>query len=250
MHQPLPRPAEPACAPEPFRAALAELVQIGMSVARMVGRAAEAEAALAEAASAARVAEGISPLATSLAEAMAADQAAAAAGEARRSVITRTEIVAAAFNQTARAIRRTVLLAERLDRVWARPAATDTRHAMARRQIARAVSGAIAHEAEGDRAERLTEAAAERLDSLDTLDDIASRPAEDIIRDICRDLGLDPARNRLHSPLPLAGEGRGEGGVTRMNAGRSVADPPSCREGKARPKPLLHPRTRASPANP
>ena len=188
------RPDDAAPAPEHFRAALAELVQIGMSVARMVGRAAEAETALAEAASTATVADGVPPLATSLAEAIEADQAAAAAGEARRAVITRTEIVAAAFNQTARAIRRTILLAERLDRGWARPIAADTRQAMARRQIARAVSDAIAHEAEGDRAERLTDALTERLDSLDTLDDVTSRPAEDIIRDICRDLGLDPAR--------------------------------------------------------
>ena len=42
--------------------------------------------------------------------------------------------------------------------------------------------------------DRLIEALADRLDAPDTLDDVATRPAEDIIRDICRDLGLDPAR--------------------------------------------------------
>ena len=199
------RPDEPARAPEPFRAALAELVQIGLSVARMVGRAAEAETALAEAASTAKVAGGVSPLATSLAQAIEADQATAAAAEARRTVVARAAAVASAFTRTARAIRRTVLLAERLDRGWARPAIADDRHAMARRQIARAVADAIAREAEGARAERLTDAAAERLDSLDTLDDVASRPAEDIIRDICRDLGLDPARSRLNPRLPRGG---------------------------------------------
>ena len=118
---PDPDPTDTARAPEPFRAALAELVQTGMSVARMIGHAAEAEAALAKAASTANIADGVSPLATSLAEAIASDQAAAAAGEARRAVITRTQIVAAAFNQTARAIRRTIHLAERLDRGWGRP---------------------------------------------------------------------------------------------------------------------------------
>ena len=206
---PQPLRTETVTAPEPFRAALAELVQVGMSVARMVGQAAEAETALAVAASTA-VAGGVSPLATSLAEAIAADQAAAAAGEARRAVIARAEIVAAAFNQTARAVRRTIMLAERLDRAWARPIAIHNRHAMAHRQIARAVSDAIAGEAEGDRAERLTDALTERLDSLDTLDDVTTRPAEDIIRDICRDLGLNPARmppsSRAHptaaSPTP------------------------------------------------
>ena len=192
MTSSFPRYDQTAQAPGPFRAALAELVQIGISVARMVGSAAEAETALAEAASTANVADGVSPVATSLAEAIAADQAAAAAGEARRAVVTRAETVAAAFNQTARAIRRTILLAERLDRAWALPVAD--RHAMAQRQIVRAVSGAIASDSGGDDAERLTDALTEPLDSLDTLDDVTSRPAEDIIRDICRDLGLDPAR--------------------------------------------------------
>ena len=218
----LSRPDDTTSAPEPFRAALAELVQVGMSVARMVGRAAEAETALAEAAATATVAEGVSPLATSLAEAMAADQAAAAAGEARRAVITRTEIVAAAFAKTARAIRRTIFMAERLDRVWARPVAADDHLAMARRQIARAVSDAIARDAEGDRAERLTETLAERLDALDTLDDVTSRPAEDIIRDICRDLGLDPARM---TPRPAAQPA--ESPPARPLADPSIPTPPA-----------------------
>ena len=197
---PSPRPADTTNAPDPLRAALAELVQIGMSVARMVGGAAEAETALAKSAATASIADGVPPLATSLAEAIEADQAAAAAGEARRAVITRTETIAAAFNQTARAIRRTILLAERLDRGWACPVAATNHQAVARRQITRAVTDAIARETDGDRAERLTETVAERLDSLDTLDDVTSRPAEDIIRDICRDLGLDPAR----MPAPTA----------------------------------------------
>ena len=223
------RHADPIRAPEPFRAALAELVQIGMAVARMVGRAAEAETALAEAASTATVADGVPPLATSLAEAIEADRAAAAAGEARRAVIARTETVAAAFNQTARAIRRTILLAERLDRAWARPFAADTRLAMARRQIARAVSDAIAQEAEGDRAERLTDALTERLDSLDTLDDVTSRPAEDIIRDICRDLGLDPAR----MPPPTAAQ--------------PAASPPPFADPPFADPPIANAHARASP---
>ncbi len=46
---------------------MAELVQIGLSVARLVGRVAEAETALAEAASQINAAEGVSPLAESLA---------------------------------------------------------------------------------------------------------------------------------------------------------------------------------------
>ena len=196
---PASHPTDTPRAPEPFRAALAELVQVGMSIARMVGQAAEAETALAKSAATASIADGISPIATSLAEAIEADQAAAAAAEARRAVVARTQIVAAAYAHTARAIRRTVHLAERLDRGWARPTIADTRQAMARRHIARTVSDTIAQQTEGDRAERLTEALADRLDSPDTLDDVTSRPAEDIIRDICRDLGLDVA----HLPPPV-----------------------------------------------
>jgi hypothetical protein len=194
MNATLTRPDDTAHAPEPFRAAMAELVGIGMSVARLVGRAAEAEMAIAEAASQAIAADGVSPLANSLAEAIEADKATAAAAEARLTVVARTEIVATSFAQVARAVRRTVLLAERLDRGWARRSVADDRHAMARRQIARGVADAIERVADPARAEQLTDALAERMDSPDTLDEIGTRPAEEIIADICRELGVDPAR--------------------------------------------------------
>ncbi|WP_158744395.1 hypothetical protein [Acidisphaera sp. L21] len=184
---------ETICAPAPFREALADLVAFGMRVARMVACAADAEAVLAEAAVAAGVAEGLSPIAGSFAEAIEADRAASAAAEARREIVGRAHAVAAAFSQVSRAVRRTVLLAERLDRGWARPGGIDDRHAMARRQIGRAVADAIARDADGETAEMLNGALRERLDSLDTLDDIGERPVEDIIRAICRDLGVDPA---------------------------------------------------------
>jgi hypothetical protein len=193
-----PRACEITPAPDGFRAALAELVTIGMSVARMVGRSAETEIALADAA-ACGAAEGVPALATSLAEAIEADRAIAAAAEARGTVVPRVEAVTRAFAQVSRAIRRTVLLAERLDQGWARPSRADDRHAMAKRQIARGVADAIASEADGPRKERLTEALAERLDSLDEVEEIGSRPAEEIIREICRDLGVDLVRMRLGS---------------------------------------------------
>ena len=141
------------------------------------------------------------PLANSLAEAVEADQASAAAHEARQTVVARSQAIAAAFAQTARAIRRTIHLAERIDRAWAHPSHAgdshpDTREAMARRQITRAVTEAIHRDAAGQRAEDLID----RLDSLDTLDDVTSRPAEDIVHDICRDLGLDVAR--MPPPTP------------------------------------------------
>ncbi|WP_158743814.1 hypothetical protein [Acidisphaera sp. L21] len=171
------RSDDTAIGPAPLREALAELVQIGMSVARMLGRAAEAETALTEAA--AIVNPDVSPVAISLAEAIEADRAASAAGEARRDATARAERLAAGFAQVSRAIRRTVMLAERLERGWARPYADDQR-AMARRQADRAVR----------------DAPAERLDSLDRLEDVYGRPVEAIVRAVCRDLGVDPVRMR------------------------------------------------------
>jgi hypothetical protein len=222
--------------PAPFREALAELVQIGMIVARMVGRVAAAETALAEAAASAGVEDGVLPLATSLAEAIAADQAASAAAEARRDAVGRAEVVAACFTQVSRAIRRTVMLAERLDRGWARPCGADNRHAMARRQIVRAVSDAIARDADGEAAEGLTEAFRERLDSLDRLDEIGDRPIEDIIREICRDLGVDPVRMRFaaagqsparHAAVDLPPGVRPPGGIELPGAGAGARASPA-----------------------
>jgi CO dehydrogenase/acetyl-CoA synthase delta subunit len=141
MNQIPPRPDETAIAPPEFRDALADLVQMGLRVARMVGRIAEAETALAVAASQARVAEGASAMTASLTEAMKADRAAAAA-KARHDLVARTEVVAAAFAQVSHSIQLTVLLAERLDRGQARPSGVDNRHAKAMRQIARGVAEA------------------------------------------------------------------------------------------------------------
>ena len=202
MSQAHPRPEETATAPQAFRDALAELVQIGLRVARMVGRVAEAEMDLAEAASQTSVDPGVSAVAASLAEAIEADRAAAAAAEARQTVVARAEAVAAAFARVSRAVRLTVLLAERLDRGWARRGEADDRHAMARRQIARGVADAIGREAEGERAVALTAALSDRLEALDWEAGIGSRSAEEIIGEICRDLRLDPARMTVGSPLP------------------------------------------------
>jgi hypothetical protein len=218
MNQTAPRPDVPATAPQGFRDALAELVQIGLSVARMVGRVAEAETALAEAAAQAGVDEGVSALASSLAEAIEADRAAAAAAEMRHTVVARTEAVAGAFARVSRAIRLTVLLAERLDSGWARRGNADDRHAMARRQIARGVADAIGREAEGERAVTLTAALAERLETLDTEAGIGDRSAEAVIEEICRDLGLDPVRMTVR--LPVEGTvSLGEAGIAGALAG-------------------------------
>jgi hypothetical protein len=196
-----PHPDETARAPEGFREALAELVQLGLSVARLVGRVAEAEAALADAAAQIAAADGVSPLAESLAQAIEADRAAAAAAEARHTVVARAQIISVEFARVSRAVRLTVLLAERLDRGWATRGKADNRFAMARRQIARGVEDAIGREADGERAEQLTEALAERLESLDIENELANHPAEEIIRKISRELGLAAAQMTACAPV-------------------------------------------------
>jgi len=119
-------------------------------------------------------------------------------------VVARADVVTRAFARIARCIRLTMAQAERLDRGWARPTRSDDRRAMAKRQIARGVADVIAREAEGERAERLTESLTERLDSPDWEDEFEDRPAEEVIAIICRDLGLDPVRNTVKSPIPGA----------------------------------------------
>ncbi len=212
------RPDDAAPAPDGFRDALAELVQIGLSVARMVGRVAEAETELAEAASRAGAAEGVSALAGSLAEAIEADHASAAAAEARQTVVGRTEAVAGAFARVSRAVRLTVLLAERLDRGWARRGLADDRHSMARRQIAHGVAEAIGREAEGERAQRLTDALAERLERLDVEAELGDRHGG---ADHRRDLPRPGAGCGAQVGAAASTGGRaGGGGATRQSAGR------------------------------
>ena len=170
----------------------------------MVGQNADAETNLAEAAALAGATDDASALATSLAEAIEADRAAAAAAETRQTVAARTTAIAMAYARIARAIRLTILLAERLDRGWARTNTVDDRPTMAKRQIERGVKDAIAREAQGERADHLTSALTDRLETLDTEDEFDNLSPEQIIALICRDLGLDPARMTIRSPIPNA----------------------------------------------
>ena len=67
----------------------------------------------------------------------------------------------------------------------------------------RGVADVIAREAEGERAERLTRVAHGTAGfAPDWEDEFEDRPAEEVIAIICRDLGLDPVRGTVKSPLP------------------------------------------------
>ena len=99
------------------------------------------------------------------------------------------------YNRLARAVRRTVLLAEKL----AQPpkpavsAAALRHHDKARTRIIREVEDVIQRRADGDEdedEESLNAELNERVDGIDVIDDIEDRPVADIIADIVRDLGL------------------------------------------------------------
>ena len=96
-----------------------------------------------------------------------------------------------AFDRIARAVRRCVALARKLDEpVRATPDPAHRRTA-ARREVIRAVEDTIHRTAhEGDRAETLHAELRDRLDDPDLEDDLAHRPIADIIAEIRRDLGL------------------------------------------------------------
>lgn len=98
----------------------------------------------------------------------------------------------ARFDRIARCIRRTILLAEHL----VRP--PDTRRTVVRKQVLRRCEDHIAGAAFNNRRGRTPELDTgtlhtellERIDSPDLEDDIQNRPLEDIVNEICRDLGL------------------------------------------------------------
>jgi hypothetical protein len=93
---------------------------------------------------------------------------------------------ATAYADVARAIRRTIMLHEKLGQP---PKAHPSRVA-ARRKIIRDVEDAIESNAPDDEQETLHAEFLERLDRPDLEEEIAERPVADIVTDITRDLGV------------------------------------------------------------
>ena len=108
-------------------------------------------------------------------------EAQAAAGSDGQLVLEAT----VAFDRVARTVRRTVMLAMRLDE----PVRAGPDRVAARKRIIREVEDAI-QRAPGEGGEDLEGELLERLDSPDLDDDIAGRPVAEIVADILRDLGL------------------------------------------------------------
>ena len=100
--------------------------------------------------------------------------------------------VTLAFDRTARAVRRGILLARSLA-IPVPPTRDPAQHrAAARRRIIREVEDTIQRTANDGRdgPETLQAELRDRLDAPDLDDDIGTRPTPDIITEICRDLGL------------------------------------------------------------
>jgi hypothetical protein len=95
--------------------------------------------------------------------------------------------MAVVYDRVARSVRRTIALQHHLERANNQP----ERRAAARRRIIRAVEDAIDHRARsGAEAETLVAELHEHLDRPELEHEIDDRPVEDIIADICHDLGL------------------------------------------------------------
>ena len=205
---PRPPPADPA-----LRNALMELVALGVRLARVAAEVAEVEGQVV-----AVVAAGLPGSldgALSLDEAQEAGLAVDAAEVALANASARIGTAAQAFDRASRAVRRTVALVQRIDCGWLQRGGSDDHQALVRRQVARSVGDRIARQHDGEAAERLFDDLAERLEALE-LDGGLERPAELVIAELCRELGLaglgpvqlrDPApRTGAPGPAPVAGD--------------------------------------------
>ncbi|GAC1338100.1 MAG: hypothetical protein NVSMB18_03960 [Acetobacteraceae bacterium] len=145
--------------------------------------------------------------------------------------------LAAAFDRTARGIRRTVMLVRRLDEPALRT--PDERRRAARRQIIRDVEDAIARrDPASAEADSLHAELRERLDAPDFIGDLDHRPVADIITELCRDLGLAGPPAHL-APSPWKRRTPADIAALRARA----ASPPS-------PHPKPAPRQKPGPHEP
>ena len=203
-----PPPADPV-----LREALMELVALGVRLARVAAEVAEVEGRVV-----AVVAAGLPGSldgALSLDEARDAGLAVDSAETALAQASARIGTAAQAFDRASRAVRRTVALVQRIDAGWRPQGGSDNHGSLVRRQAARSVGERITREHDGEAAERLFDDLAERLDALE-LDGGLDRPAEMVIAELCRELGLaglgpvqlrDPAqRTSAPGPTPVAGD--------------------------------------------
>ena len=162
-----------------------------------------------------------------------------------------------AFDRIARTLRRTIALARKLsDPAPPRPAQlraehTSERRLAARKQIIRAVEDTIQRRSNGAEAEALHAEFYERLDDPDLDDDLDQRPVAEIIKDICRDFGIE------HFPGTHPWKRRTPQDVRDLYARAAqptIAQPRMAQPGTAPPRPFSapppRPRTSTGPPPP
>ncbi|MGI4945894.1 MAG: hypothetical protein ACRYHQ_35930, partial [Janthinobacterium lividum] len=134
------------------------------------------------------------------------------------------------FDQIARAVRRCIAQAQSLSHPKQQPArdpAPD--RTTARKRILRAVEDVIQRPPDNDEcddAETLLADLRERMDAPDLDDDIASRPVEDIIKEILRDLGLAAL------PGSRPWKRRTQADITDLNASAAAPCSPASSAGR------------------
>ena len=146
--------------------------------------------------------------------------------------------IARAYERVSGAIRRGLLLHERLEQNAAAP----DKHIAARRKIIRAVEESIERLVPSKpEADSLTAELHERLDGPDLVDEIGVRPDDQIIRDLSRDLGLDDLPGeRFHKRRTPAD-------IARLCA--RAAQPSPAASGHAASAPAASSPAPSSPAN-
>jgi hypothetical protein len=184
-------------------ATLGELAALGMRAARVVTRVMEIEQTIVDGVAAWLPQPGHIPASLSEAQAAGLEVDAAAAAMAR--TVPRIEILARALDRLSRSVRHSIALMRRMQAGWPRAGSydrADDHIAMVRRQVARSVAEVIRREAQGEAAERLFDDLAERLDDPAFADELLVLPPEEVVRRVCRELGLVTAQLQAMHPEP------------------------------------------------
>ncbi len=155
-----------------------------------------------------------------------------------------------AFDRIARTIRRTIALARTLtDPAQPRPAqGTHQRRLAARKQIIRAVEDTVQRRTKDTEAEALHAEFYERLDDPDLDDDIDTLPVADLIKAICRDLGIEhhPGTHpwKRRTPQDVRALCVRAAQPTPAQPRTTYPSTTQLRPGEPRPIPALRPRAR------
>ena len=186
-------------------AMLNDLAALNMRMARVVVRCGEIEQAAIEIVAADLPKAGAAP--GSAGEARAAGATLDGLAEWMERAVPRIDRLARALERVSRSVRRSIALAKRLEAGWPRVRSADDRAAMVRRQVKRGVSEVIRRVADSDdTAERLFDDLYERLDDPALEQALLDWPVQEIVRQICRELGLAAGERRQATPSAGAGD--------------------------------------------